>query len=156
MAQSKKWNPERNKAAIKAIRNKGMGSYKATRVFNVPHTTLEHYIKDQQKSSSETVETKLGRRQVLSCEAENDVAEHCLLMERKFFGLTMADIMCLAYQLAVRNRIKNQFCKRNEKAGRKWLKNFLCHHPQISVRTPEDLSLSRARVLTPESVAQFF
>jgi hypothetical protein len=40
-------------------------------------------------------------------------------MERKFFGLTMADVMSLAYQLAVRYGIKNQFCKRNEKAGRK-------------------------------------
>jgi len=76
-------------------------------------------------------------------------------MERKFFGLTVADVMRLAYQLAVRNGINDQFCKRNEKAGRKWLKNF-CRHPQISVRTPEGLSLSRARGFTPESVAQFF
>ena len=74
-------------------------------------------------------------------------------MERKVFGLTMADVMRLAYQLAVRNGIKNQFCKRNEKAGRKWLKNFLCRHPK---RTPESLPLSRARGFTPESVARFF
>jgi len=46
-------------------------------------------------------------------------------MERKIFGMTMADVMRVAYQLAVRNGMKNQFCKRNEKAGRKWLKNFL-------------------------------
>ena len=77
-------------------------------------------------------------------------------MERKYFGLTMADVMRLAYQLPVRNGIKNLFCKRNEKAGRKWLKIFICHHPQISVRTPKDLSLSRSRGFTPESVAEFF
>jgi len=64
------------------------------------------------------VKTKLSRKQVLPCEAENGVAEHGLLLERKFFGLTMADITCLAYQIAVRNGIKNQFCKRNEKAGK--------------------------------------
>jgi hypothetical protein len=79
-----------------------------------------------------------------------------LLMERKFFGLTITDIVCLSYQLAVGNRIKTQFCKRNEKAGRKWLKHFLCHHPEISVKTPEGLSLSRVKGFTPESVAQFF
>jgi len=133
-----------------------MGSYKASRLFNIPQTTLQRYVKDRQKSSSETVTTKLGRKQVLPCEVETDLAEHCLLMERKFFGLTMADNMRLAYQLAVRNGIKNQFCKRTEKAGRKWLKNFLHRHPQISVRTPEGLSLSRARGFTPESIAQFF
>ena len=38
-------------------------------------------------------------------------------MERKFFGLTMADVMHLAYQLAVRNGIKNQFCKMKRMEG---------------------------------------
>ena len=133
MAQRKKWDPERMKAVIEAIRNKEMGSYKAYRVFNVPQTTLQLHVKDRQKSSSETVKTKLGRKQVLPCEVENDLAEHCLSTERKFFGLTMADVMRLAYQPAVRNGIKNQLCKRTEKAGRKWLKNFPRCHPQISV-----------------------
>ena len=99
------------KAAIEAIRNKEMGSYKASRVFNVPQTRLERYVKVRQKSSSETVETELGWKQVPPCEAENDLAEHCLLMETKFFGLKMADVMRLAYQLAVRNGINNQFAR---------------------------------------------
>jgi hypothetical protein len=83
-------------------------------------------------------------------EAENDLAERCLLMEGKFFGLTITDVMCLAYQLAAGNRIKSQFCKRNEKAGRKWLKHFLHHHPEILVRTSEGLSLSKAKGLFVE------
>jgi len=77
-------------------------------------------------------------------------------MERRFLGLTMADVVRLAYQLAVRNGIKNQIWKRNEKAGRKCLGNFLRHHPQISVGNPECLPLSRARGFTPESAAQLF
>jgi hypothetical protein len=48
----------------------------------------------------------------------------------------MAAVMRLAYQLAVRNGIKNQFCKRSEKYGRKWLKNFLSRHQEISVTIP--------------------
>jgi len=72
------------------------------------------------------------------------------MMERKFLGLTMADVMCLAYQLGVRNGIKNQFCTRNEKTGRKWFKNFLHRLQEISVTIPEGLSLSRARGFTPE------
>jgi hypothetical protein len=103
MAQRKKWGPERMKATIEAIINKEMGSYKASRVFNVPKTTLQRYIKDRQKSSSKTVKIKLGTKQVLPCEAENDLAEQRLLIERKFFSLTMADVMLLTYQLAVRN-----------------------------------------------------
>ena len=78
-------------------------------------------------------------KRVFSHEGEYDLAEHCLLMERKFLGLTVADVMCLAYQLTVRNVIKNQFCTRNEKTGRKWLKNFLHRHQEISVTTPAGL-----------------
>jgi len=52
-------------------------------------------------------------------------------MERKFAGFKMADVMHLAYQHDVRNVIKNQFCKRNEKTGKKWLKNFLRRHQEI-------------------------
>jgi len=63
-----------------------MGSYKASRFFNRPQTTVEHYVKDQQKSSSETVKTKLGSKQVLRCEAENDLADHCLLWKESFLA----------------------------------------------------------------------
>jgi len=35
------------KAAIEAIRNKEMGSYKASKVFYVPQTTLQRYVKDR-------------------------------------------------------------------------------------------------------------
>jgi hypothetical protein len=68
MSQRKKWDPERMKAAIEAMRKKEMGSYKASRIFNVPQTTLQRYVKDRQNSSSETGKTKLGRKQVLPCE----------------------------------------------------------------------------------------
>ena len=68
----------------------------------------------------------------------------------------MANVMRLAYELVVRNGIKNHFCKRNEKNGRKLMKNFLRRHQEISVRNPEGLSLSTARDFTPESVVQSF
>jgi len=83
----------------------------------------------------------MGRKQVFPCEGENDLAEHCLLMERKYLGLTKADVVCLAYQLAVRNGIKKQFYTRNEKTARKWMKNFLRHHQEISVKPLKVLTL---------------
>ena len=124
MAQRKKRDHEGIKSAIEAIRNKEMGSYKASRFFNVPQTTLESYVKERQKSSSETVKTKLGRNQVLPCEAENNLADHCLLMDRKFFGLTIADLMRLAYQLAVRNRIRKPFLQEKWKGWKEVVEKF--------------------------------
>jgi hypothetical protein len=148
MAQRKKWDPERMKAAIEAMTNKEMGSYTASKVFNVPQTTLQRYPKDREKSPNEAMKTKLGRKQVLPREEENDLVEHCLLMKRKILQL---QTICVS----LTNGIRNQFWKRNEKAGRKRFKNVLHRHPEISVRTPEGLSLSRARGFTHESVTQY-
>jgi len=49
------------KAAIEAMRNKKMGSYKASEVFSLPQTTLQRYVKDRHESSSEAIKTKLSR-----------------------------------------------------------------------------------------------
>jgi transposase-like protein len=55
MTRMKKWDPERKKATIEAMRNKEMGSYAASRVFNLPRTTLYSYVKYWQESSSEAI-----------------------------------------------------------------------------------------------------
>jgi hypothetical protein len=57
MTRSKKWAPERMEAAMEAIRNKEMGSYKASRIFTLPQTTLHSYVKDRE-SSSEAIKQK--------------------------------------------------------------------------------------------------
>jgi len=50
------------KASVEAMRNKKKGSYKASRVFIFPQTTLRRYVKDRQKSSSGAIKTTLGRQ----------------------------------------------------------------------------------------------
>jgi hypothetical protein len=74
MAQRKKWDAEGMKAATDAQRNKEMGSYEASRIFNVPQTKIQHYVKHRQKSSSEAVKTELSRKRVLLCEGEHNLA----------------------------------------------------------------------------------
>jgi len=113
MTRRKKWDPERTKAATEAMRNKEMSSYKASSAFTLPQTTLQSYVNDRQESSSKAIKQKWVGIKFFPCEGENDLAEHCLLMERKFLDLPVADFMFLAYQLAIRNGIKNQFCTRN-------------------------------------------
>ena len=121
------------------MRNKEKGSYKASKFFNVPETTLQRYVKEGQKSSSETLRTKLGRNQVLPCEVEKYRAQHCRLTERKIVYLTMADVMRLAYLLAVRNGIRNQFLREMKRLEGSGWKIFLLRHQEIPVITTECL-----------------
>jgi hypothetical protein len=114
MTRRKKWDSERMKAVIETMRNKEMSSYKASRVFNLPQTTLQSYDKDRQESSSEAIKQNWVGSKVFLKE-KNDLAEHCLLMEGKFLGFTIANAMCLASQLAVRNGIKTFFAREMER-----------------------------------------
>ena len=55
MTQRKKWDPEMMEAAIEAVRNREMGSHKASRFCNLPQTTLHRYVIDRQESSNEAI-----------------------------------------------------------------------------------------------------
>ena len=54
MTRRKKWDPERMRAALEAIRSQEMGSYKTSSVFSLPQTTLESCVTDRE-SSRETI-----------------------------------------------------------------------------------------------------
>jgi hypothetical protein len=43
-------------AAIEAMKNEELDSYRASRVFSLPQTTLQRYVEDRQKSSSEAIQ----------------------------------------------------------------------------------------------------
>lgn len=143
------------KAAISAMRKNEMGSYKAARVFGVPQTTLERYVKGN-KSPDAVIQTTIGRKPVFPSELEEDLKNYCIQMEERFFGLSRKDVRQFAYQLAVRNDIENPFSKEKQQAGKTWLRNFLRRNPELSVRTPQGLSFARANNFTPEAVSQFF
>lgn len=155
MPKRKTWDPDHMKAAVEAMRSNEMGSYKASRVFNVPQTTLERYAK-KQEDATEVINTKMGRKPVLPDELESELATYCLEMEQKFFGLSRRDVRCMAYQLAKRNDLKNPFSDESRQAGKKWLKNFMKRQKQLSVRTPQGLSYVRAKGFTEDAVNKFF
>ena len=58
-------------------------------------------------------------------EVERDLTDYIMKMESMMFGLTTNDVRCLAFRLAERNGLSNQFNKENEKAGKDWLYHFI-------------------------------
>ena len=45
---------------------------------------------------------------------------------------------------------------KNDRPGDKWWKLFVKHHPMLSLQTPKQLQLSRARCCTPEYLQHWF
>lgn len=151
----KKWNPENMKNAIEAIKSKQMGYLKASKTFNIPKATLELYVK-RGRPLEEQCKLQIGRKPVLTAEMEEDLVQHCLDMDKRYYGLGIADIRRLAYQLAIRNNLPHPFSKKDANAGKKWLRNFFKRHPNISLRKPQGISKNRIKGFTPENINLFF
>ena len=117
----KKWDPNQMKLAVNAVRAKEMGYLKASKLFGVPKSTLEDYVKQPNKTPEELIAVSIGRKPVLSSELEESLVVYCLEMDRRFYGIGVGDIKRLAYQLALRNGIRHPFSQQTGAAGKKWL-----------------------------------
>lgn len=151
----KKWDPANMAAAVNACRNKEVGYLRASKTFQVPKITLQNYVKSG-KHTSELIKLPLGRKPVLNYALEDDLVQYCVKLDKQFFGLRAKDVRRLAYQLAVKNKIKHTFNEKNGMAGKKWLRLFMKRHRQLSLRTPQGISAARVKGFTKENVEQFF
>lgn len=156
MSQRKKWSKEAMLKAVEAVKNHEMGYLKASKIFNVPRSTLENYVNHPTKTSLDLVSVPLGRKPTLGTDLENELVKYCKEMDRCFYGLRLRDIRVLAYQLAIKNNLNHNFAASKGMAGEKWLKRFFRRNPSLAVRTPRAVSLGRVKTFTHEKVDAFF
>lgn len=151
----KQWDESNLERAIIAVRRHEMGTLKASKIFNVPRSTLQRSAKKIELNPSEAAQIKLGRKSVLGNNIENDLVHYILKTEAKFYGLTRKDLRRMAYNLALRNIIKHPFG--GDAAGKAWLRLFLRRHKEVlSVRRPTGTSFARAKGFNQENVASCF
>ena len=77
-------------------------------------------------------------------------------MEAKLFGLTTTDLRKIAYQLAERFNLQNNFNEQKKIAGWDWYYKFMERHPGLSLRTAEATSAARAEGFNKEAVNEFY
>jgi hypothetical protein len=80
------------------------------------------------KTPEEAVQTKSGRKHVFPPEMGKEVMDYLLFMETRLFGLTRLDVRSLAFQLATRYYLKNNFSRLKGTVGKDWLHGFLGRH----------------------------
>ncbi|XP_076089673.1 uncharacterized protein LOC143060241 [Mytilus galloprovincialis] len=127
-----------------------MSKLKASKLYNIPRTTLLRRLKTVDLDSPATKPT------VLAIKDEEALVGHILRMEERGFGLTITDVRKLAYEIAVRSGRKHCFNNDKKSAGYDWWQGFRDRHPCLSVRIPEVLSAARSSMLNPNVISAYF
>ena len=102
------WTTENMKLAIKATNENPMGYLKASKVYNVPKSTLRRHLKGT-NTHAKGGEKHLGRQVDLPAHIEQQVVQHVLELESRFYGITPLALRRLAYQIAEANNLHTRF-----------------------------------------------
>jgi hypothetical protein len=137
------------------MENGDMGLNETAKFFNVPKATLSRHLKSQNKIANGGTKFH-GKTSCLGEALEQELTQHCLDLESRFFGLTIDDLRRLAFELAEANHLEHLFCKETKMAGMKWYRNFMKRHPELSLRKPENTSMARAQGFNQERVTSFY
>lgn len=120
--------------------------------YGIPRSTLAKRMKN-----IEHTPTSLGRfKRVFDAAQEDEICHYAIEMQRRFYGLSLHDLRSLAFQLAERNGIDHPFSTEDKLAGKDWALAFIKRRRELSLRTPEATSLSRAVGFNRVQVQKFF
>jgi hypothetical protein len=123
--------------------------------FNIPRSSLQRYLK-----MGEVIKifpNKFTSTQIFSIEEETKMEEYIKISSKLNYGLSKLEARKLAYGYAVAlNKHLPENWVNNNIASKDWLQGFLCRHPELSVRTPEATSLTRATSFNRTNVEAFF
>ena len=108
----------------------------------ISRQTLRRYI--EKAHQGEGIEKKMGRKTVLTDEQECELSEYLQAMESSLYGLTPMSVRRIVFKYCEENNIPHSFNSETQTAGRKWFREFMARHQELSIRTPESVSIQRA------------
>jgi transposase-like protein len=141
-----KWTEQELETAVRAIRE-GRSVKSVAQQFNIARTTLRDRLK-----SGNMCKARLGMKQLLTVALEKELANHVLLLAKIFFGMTQSELRRLAFEIAERSGIQNNFNENKRLAGMDWLNGFLKINPGISLQKPEPTIMNRITAFNKEEV----
>ncbi|XP_046689171.1 MFS-type transporter clz9-like [Homalodisca vitripennis] len=149
------WDPGNMQKAIDAVKG-GMAFLTAATTYKVPRNTLKRRVLEKNKRATGHKKVFGGFNSVFTKEQELEIFNHLLLLETRFFGMTVKDLRSAAYELAEKNKLCHTFNKESRMAGKGWIAGFRKRHQQLTLREPEQTSAARASGFNKISVKKFF
>ncbi|CAG2199907.1 unnamed protein product [Mytilus edulis] len=144
--------------AMSCVVNEHRSVRSAASEFEINHMTLTRFIKKcTEVGSSNVTVGYFGNRKVFNDLQEQALERYLLNASYIYFGLTPKEVRRLAYECAEKFSIHMpQSWVENKCAGVDWFLLFMRRHPNLSIRTPEATSLSRATSFNHTNVNLFF
>lgn len=119
--------------------------------------TVSRYVQKYRKDDTAKLCPNYSVNRIFPVELELKLYEYLILCSKMFYGLTLTDCRSLAYELGVKNNITvPETWSASRKASTDWMKGFRQRFPELSLRTPEGCSLSRATGFNKFNVSTFF
>ncbi|TGZ51112.1 Uncharacterized protein DBV15_11450 [Temnothorax longispinosus] len=143
----KQYSHESLEKALQAV-NKGMSYRKAAEMFGVPPTSLHRTVKNPHKLKS-----KSSPSTVLPANIEQDIINWILYRAERGNPATKTELLDSVQNYIQLEGTKTPF--NNDRPGRHWYEKFRKRHPEITLRTPQHLSMIRASV-TEEDIRGWF
>lgn len=95
--------------------------------------------------------------QIFSEIQETALANYLKTCAKMNYGLSVNNILCLAYQYAVEHKVPHpKGWEKSKKATKDWYYGFMKRNPTLSLRKPTPTSLARSKGFCKESVEEFF
>ncbi|XP_031783872.1 uncharacterized protein LOC116417004 [Nasonia vitripennis] len=129
----------------------GTSVRKAALKYSVPPTSIHRAVKNPEQSN-----LKAGPAPILSTEVENEIVNWILYRAEKGYPITKTELLD-SVQSYIRN-LGDEIPKTpftNDRPGRHWFEKFRLRHPEITIRTPQHLTMTRACV-TEEDLRGWF
>ncbi|KAF0312836.1 hypothetical protein FJT64_016506 [Amphibalanus amphitrite] len=144
------WSEEALRRAIQEVR-RGTSARATAKRFGIPRQTLQ----DRCKSENDE-KPCLGPRPFFSEDFEEELAQRVIMVADMFYGVTTEKLASLAFEFAERQNIPHRFNREKKQAGPDWVAGFLKRHPEVSVRKPENCSLTRLEAVNKENIRKFY
>ncbi|KAB0790122.1 hypothetical protein PPYR_15343 [Photinus pyralis] len=129
---------------------------------NVKFQTLFRYVKklkaDPNKSLEEvTMKPNYQSRLIFTSEQEKMLVDYILRCSKMCYGKSTIDVRKLAYEMAKINSIPiHPSWEDSKRASIDWMQAFIKRNPEVSIRQPENCSMSRATSFNKHNVDKFF
>ena len=136
--------------------------------YDISHETLRRYCLNCCKEAAivkddDITEVSLRKygyfnnRSVFNISQELLLVEYLLKASALYYGLSTNEVKSLAYEYAAKLGLKipNSWVAA-KKTGTDWLSGFMKRHPNLTLRTSESRSLSRATSFNRHNVRMFF